>query len=97
MARVELIPGVFDDLERILDHLTKCDVADAPDRIAEMLHAIDVLATNPQIGRPARGARRELVIGTGSRGYVALYEYLSELDAVFVLAVRSQKEAGYRR
>ena len=32
-----------------------------------------------------------------SRGYVALYQYLPELDAGFVLAARSQKEAGYRR
>lgn len=97
MARVELLPGVFDDLDRIFDHLAKYDLEGAPDRIAEIWHAIDVLTTNPQIGRPARGGKRELVIGTGTRGYVALYEYSSELDAVFVLAVRSQKEAGYRR
>lgn len=97
MARVELLPAVLDDLDRIFDHLAKFDVAGAPERIAEMLDAFDVLATSPQIGRPARGGKRELVIGTGSRGYVALYEYSAELDAVFVLAVRSQKEAGYRR
>jgi toxin ParE1/3/4 len=97
MARVELLPGVLDDLDRIFDHLAKHDVENAPDRIAEMLHALDVLATSPQIGRPARQEKRELVIGSGSRGYVALYQYSSELDAVFILAVRSQKEAGFQR
>jgi len=50
------------------------------------LAAIDVLTINPQIGRPTREEMRELVIGKGSRGYVALYRYLPELDAVFVLA-----------
>jgi len=97
MARVELLPGVLDDLDRIFDHLAKHDVEGAPDRIAEMSSALAVLTTSPQIGRPTRKGKRELVIGSGSRGYVALYQYSPELDAVFVLAVRSQKEAGYRR
>lgn len=97
MARVELLPGVFDDLDRIFDHLAKHDVEGAPDRIAEMLDALDVLTTSPQIGRPTRHGKRELVIGSGARGYLALYPYSSELDAVFVLAVRSHKEAGFRR
>jgi toxin ParE1/3/4 len=97
MARVELLPGVLDDLDRIFDHLAEHDVEGAPDRIAEMLNALDVLTTSPQIGRPTRHGKRELVIGTGARGYVALYQHAPELDAVFILAVRSQKEAGYRR
>lgn len=96
MARIELLTGVFDDLDRIFDHLAQYDLEGAPDRISEILAAIDVLATNPQIGRPARDDTRELVIGRGSRGYVALYRYAPELDAVFVLALRGQKEAGYR-
>ncbi|MBA3904269.1 MAG: type II toxin-antitoxin system RelE/ParE family toxin, partial [Rhodocyclaceae bacterium] len=32
-----------------------------------------------------------------SRGYVALYRYVAEIDTVFVLALRSQREAGYTR
>jgi hypothetical protein len=39
---------------------------------------------------------RELVIGRDARGYVALYRYAPEIDTVFVLAIRSQREAGYR-
>ena len=30
-----------------------------------------------------------------SHGYVALYRYVVEIDTVFILAVRSQQEAGY--
>jgi toxin ParE1/3/4 len=37
------------------------------------------------------------VIGQGSRGYVALYRFVADIDAVFVLAIRSQRERGYKR
>lgn len=49
------------------------------------------------IGRPATGDMRELVIGRGSRGDGALYRDGAVLDTVFVLAVRSRREAGYKR
>ncbi|MEN8167731.1 MAG: type II toxin-antitoxin system RelE/ParE family toxin, partial [Pseudomonadota bacterium] len=70
---------------------------DAPSRIEEILHAVSVLEHNPLIGRPARADMRELIIGRQSRGYVALYRYVPEIDTVFVLAIRSQREAGYNR
>jgi hypothetical protein len=38
---------------------------------------------------------RELVIGFGDSGDVALYRYEPDTDAVYVLAFRHQKEAGY--
>jgi toxin ParE1/3/4 len=37
------------------------------------------------------------VIGRGARGYVALYRHVAEIDTVFILAIRGQKEAGYAR
>jgi toxin ParE1/3/4 len=94
MSRVELAPGVGDDLDRIVDHLLQHQVADAPSRIVDIIGAIDVLEHNPLIGRPVRADLRELVIGRGARGYVALYRFVAELDTVFVLAIRGQKEAG---
>ena len=97
MSRVELAPEVGEDLDRILEHLLQHQVADARSRIEDIIGAIDVLARNPLIGRPARADLRELVIGRRSRGYVALYRYVAELDTVFVLAIRGQKEAGYKR
>jgi hypothetical protein len=48
------------------------------------------------VRRRARGDLRELVIGRRARGRVALYRYVAELDTVFVLAIRGQKE-GYTR
>ena len=95
MSRVEFAPEVGDDLDRILDHLLQHEVADRPSCIQDIIRAIDVLERSPLIGRPARADLRELVIGRGARGYVALYRYVAELDTVFVLAIRGQKEAGY--
>jgi len=95
MSRIELAPEVGDDFDRILEHLLAHQRSDAPSHIEDIIRAIDVLERNPLIGRPARGDLRELVIGRRTRGYVALYRYVAELDVVFVLAIGAQKEAGY--
>jgi len=97
MARTELAPEIQDDFDRILDHLLEHAVEDAPGRIKEIIQAIDVLQHNPLIGRPVSADTRELVIGRRTRGYVALYRYVEQIDTVFVLAIRSQREAGYGR
>jgi plasmid stabilization system protein ParE len=47
-----------------------------------------LLETNADLGR-------ELVIAFGDSGYVALYRYTETDDAIYVLAFRHQKEAGY--
>jgi plasmid stabilization system protein ParE len=38
---------------------------------------------------------RELVISRGRTGYLALYDYEEKSDAVLILAIRHQREAGY--
>ena len=95
MSCIELAPEVAEDFGRILDHLTKYEVADPGQRIGEIIAALEVLVQNPSIGRLVANAKRELVIGRRSHGYVALYRYVPEIDTVFVLAIRSQREAGY--
>ena len=97
MSRIELAPEVGDDFDRSSAHLADHDSADAPLRVGEIIKAIAVLEQNPLIGRPAYADTRELVIGRRSHGYVALYRYIPEIDTVFVLALRSQREAGYTR
>lgn len=97
MARIEFAPAITDDIDRIIDHLVQHDIKDAATRIQDIIRAIDVLDHNPLIGRPAEGGKRELVIGRHARGYIALYMYVEEIDMVFVLALRSQTEAGYAR
>ncbi|MGH8467558.1 MAG: type II toxin-antitoxin system RelE/ParE family toxin [Gammaproteobacteria bacterium] len=97
MARIELAPEIQDDFDRILGHLVEHAVEDAPGRIREIIMAIDVLQHNPLIGRPVSADTRELVIGRSARGYIALYRYIEQIGTVFVLAMRSQREAGYSR
>jgi len=55
------------------------------------------LELTPQIGRPLDDLPwlRELIIPFGDSGYVALYHHDTEVDLMYVLAFRHQKEAGY--
>ncbi len=93
MSRIELAPEIADDLDRLGEY----DVEDAQSRLQDIIAAIEALERNPLIGRPESAGNRELVIGRGARGYVALYRYVVAIDTVFILAVRSQREAGYAR
>ncbi len=97
MSRVELAPELVEDFDRIVDHLAQHGSADTAKRVQEIIEALAVLERNPLIGRPAVADMRELVIGRGSRGYVALYRYVEAIDTVFILALRSQRETGYPR
>ena len=97
MPRIQLAPEVLDDFDRFFDHLAEHGVPDTPERIGEVIEAIQLLAHSPLVGRKAKGGKRELVIGQASRGYVALYRYVSDVDTVFVLAIRSLRESGYKR
>ncbi len=61
------------------------------------MQAVQILAHSPLIGRPVKGGKRELVIGRRSPGFVALYRFVPDVDTVFVLAIRGQREAGIKR
>ncbi|CAN7216048.1 type II toxin-antitoxin system RelE/ParE family toxin [Acidovorax sp. LjRoot194] len=97
MTRIELAPEVLEDFDRFFDHIAQYDPEGAPERIGAIVDALQILSHSPQIGRPVQGGKRELVIGRASRGYVALYHYVADIDTVFVLAVRNQREAGFQR
>ena len=95
MTRVRLAPAVIEDLDRIVVHLHQHQSEGADARASEIISAFDVLEDNPLIGRPAGDDKRELLIGRGSRGYIALYRYLALIDVVLILAIRAQRERGY--
>ncbi len=97
MTRIELAPEMLEDFDRFFDHIAQYDPESAPERIGGIVDALQILSHSPQIGRPVQGGKRELVIGSASRGYVALYHYVAAIDTVFILAVRSQREAGFKR
>ena len=97
MTRIELAPEVFDDFDRFFEYIAKHDPGSAPERIGEILEAVQILSHSPQIGRPVKGGKRELVIGRASRGYVVRYQCVATIDTAFVLALRSQRELGFKR
>ncbi len=95
-AAIEFAPEVQNDFDRIVDFVDSHNPGSAMERVSEILNAIQILATSPLIGRPISPGRRELIIGRGARGYVVLYQFVEPLDLVFVLAIRSQRESGYK-
>ncbi len=95
-TQLVVLPAVFDDFDRFLEHLEKFEVESRVGRIADIVEALDILTRSPFIGRPVSGGKRELVIGRGAHGYIALYRYIATIDTVFILAMRSQRQAVYR-
>jgi len=95
MSSIELTDQVARDFKCVIDHLLQYESTDAESRIDEILQAIRVLETNPHIGKSVGRNEHELVIGRRSHGYVALYRYIAEMDLALVLAIRTQREAGY--
>lgn len=96
MTRIEFAPQIFDDFDRFFDHMAGFEVEDPATRLDEIVQAINILGHSPLIGRPVKDGTRELIIGRGARGYVALYRFVPNINAVFILAIRSQREDGYK-
>ncbi len=97
MPRVIVTEGVAEGLE----HCRQFLAAKAPEAARRAALAIErqllLLEKTPDIGRPFPEIPelRELVIAFGDSGYVALYSHEPADDAVYILAFRHQKEAGY--
>ncbi|WP_250481033.1 MULTISPECIES: type II toxin-antitoxin system RelE/ParE family toxin [unclassified Caballeronia] len=99
MARIVLAPEIHEDFGRIFEFLFEHTPERAVERIDDIVSALDILQSSPMIGRPVDNCpgMRELVISNGAHGYLALYRWSPEFDAVFVVAIRSQRELRYRR
>jgi toxin ParE1/3/4 len=56
------------------------------------------ITTSPCAGiSQAGGALRNFSANHATNGYIAVYRHAPQIEAVFVLALRSQREAGYKR
>lgn len=93
---VEFAPRVSEDFERIREHLLQTGASDIEARFDSIVDACAILEQHPLIGRRVQDEWRELVIGKGMWGYLALYRYEPEVDLVMIVAVRAQSEGGYR-
>ncbi len=95
MTTVRYAHRLAEDVACIAEHLAAHDAVRIGERLDEVFEALRILERHPLIGRKSRPTRRELVIGRGNRGYVALYRYDEVDDVVELLALRGQKEAGF--
>ena len=84
------------DLERLIDFLLETDLQAAQDTAALIFDALEILVQHPEIGRKVHFGQRELVISRGRTGYLALYRFLPHIDRILVLALRHQRESGYK-
>jgi plasmid stabilization system protein ParE len=75
--------------------LIDSDPLSAAETLELIEEAISLLIRHPFIGRSVEYELRELVISRGSTGHVALYSLEEDQDAVLILAIRHQREAGY--
>ncbi len=95
MARLIYSGRAFADLERLTDFLIEADPSAAAETVGLIEEAVELLRRHPLIGRPVEYGLRELIISRGRTGYVALYGFEEDRDAVLILAIRHQREAGY--
>lgn len=94
--QVRYAPAAIRDLLRLREFLRLKNPVAATRSAETIMKAMQVLGLQSQIGRPIEdmpNEYREWPIDFGDSGYIALYRF--DGDAVTILAVRLQKEAGY--
>jgi len=97
MSRLIWSPPALLDVQRLYRFLALKNTDSAKRVVKELRKCVKVLAMQPGICRPTEGMEpeyREWMINFGDSGYIVLYRY--ERDVVSILAVRHQKEVGYK-
>ena len=96
MSQVKFAPAAILDLQRLRDFL-RPKSTEAAQRAGETIRqGVRVLSAHPRLGRLVDDLPeefREWLIDFGDSGYVVRYRI--EGDAVTILAIRHEKEAGY--
>ena len=98
MPHVKLSARAQSDLSRLRTFLLGKDANAAKRALIAIRDALMPLKHTPLIGRPVedRGDLRELVIEFGTSGYLAMYLFEPDLDAVTILAIKHQLENDYK-
>lgn len=93
MPRVILTEHATADLRRVYDFLAENNRQAAQKALKSIREAFDSLAQFPASGRFFDDIYREWTVSFGNRGYTVLYRI--EPEAVVIVAVKHQREAGY--
>ena len=95
MVKIVYTQNAINDLVRLTDFLIEVDIKAASETIDLIEDAISILVRHPLVGRAVDEEIRELVISRGATGYVALYSVEEHKNAILILAIRHQREAGF--
>lgn len=96
MPHLIIAPRARADLRRMSEFLRDKNPRAAERATQAIRREVGLLATAPALGRPVDDSNlRELVVPFSDGGYVVLYRYDPDVDAVVITAIRHQKEAGY--
>jgi addiction module RelE/StbE family toxin len=95
LVKIVYSQHAVNDLVRLTDFLIEADIKAASETINLIEEAVSILVRHPLIGRTVDDEIRELVISRGATGYVALYSFEEHKNAILILAIRHQREAGY--
>lgn len=97
MPRLIWSPSALADIQRLYRFLAEKHKGAAQRAVKAIRESVKILSHQPEIGRPAAEMGpeyREWLIDFGDSGYIALYHFDGE--TAVILAVRHQKEVGYR-
>ena len=94
MSHIELAPEVGEDLDRIFDYLAQYDVGDSPEPIQDIIQfrPLPCLNTIHSLAAPSWTKSES---GSSVYAHASTCRYVVEIDTVFVLTLRSQRETGY--
>ena len=96
MATIVYSGRSLEHIERTFQFIIQENPGAAIAAVHSIRSAIENLAAHPLIGRRVEGEIRELVVSYGQTGYIALYRFVVQLDEVRILALRHQREVGFR-
>lgn len=98
MARLNITRRAATHIERCRRFYDDKDLNAGRLAVKTILAAFRSLTRLPAMGRPVfdEPRLREFIIPFGQTGYVALYSHDPDKDVVKILAVKHQREAGYR-
>jgi plasmid stabilization system protein ParE len=88
-------PRAVDDLERVFAFYESIQERLGERATDRLIEGLKILAHSPFVGRRASDRLRELVIGWGASGFVALYHVDLDRSEVVILALRHQREADF--
>ncbi len=89
MTRIELAPEVFDDFDRFFEHIAQFDPGAAPQRIGEILDAIQILTHSPLIGRPVKAPMARSNCSTDGHPNCSRQDALNYALVTGVMAMRA--------